>query len=83
MTERIRSQIEVVKMSFLRMMSGLSLRDKERRLVTRGCSEQSCWLSPLVWEHLGILKKGMESVAQDKEVLVSLLDLLHLRPDHG
>jgi len=40
-------------------------------------------MSPLAWEHLGIPQEEPESVAGERDVLLSLLDLLPQRPDLG
>lgn len=39
-------------------------------------------ISFLSWKHLGLLQEVLQSAAGEREVWVSLLNLLPLQPDH-
>ncbi|KAL7846506.1 hypothetical protein SRHO_G00214860 [Serrasalmus rhombeus] len=89
MTERTRSRIQAAEMSFLRRVSGLSLRDREvsqasppgRRPRGRPRTRWCDYIAQLAWERLGIPPRELAEVAGEREVWASLLRMLPLRPE--
>ncbi|TWW76601.1 hypothetical protein D4764_13G0012630 [Takifugu flavidus] len=68
MIERTRSRVQAAKMSFLRRVAGLSLRDRETPRKTQDTLEKL---------------DELEEVAGEREVWASLLRLLPLQPNPG